>query len=138
MASPLFGESLRDNLGLELFLDIHLAQSQVLLLQLLHACHERCIHAAELGPPLVKSRRADSQFATQLGDGQPGLCPLEYVDDLAIGETRFLDGRDSPVRLSTSQRSGFAGGLPPHAFQCYGTEAYLHQGPHVTHRRWRI
>ena len=40
MASPLFCESLGDDLRLELLLDVHLAQAPVLLFQLLHASHE--------------------------------------------------------------------------------------------------
>ena len=51
-----------------------------------------------------------------IGHAQTSLRPLERVDDLAVSETRFLHGRDSPSRLSTSQRTGFAGGLPLHKF----------------------
>ena len=87
MASPLFCESLRDDLSLEFFLDIHLAKPLVLLLQLLHARHERCIHAAELGPPLVKRCRADAEFSAELWDRQTGFCSLECINDLAVGET---------------------------------------------------
>lgn len=97
---------------LELFLDVHLAQPSVFLLQLLHARHQGGVHAAELGTPLVERRRADAQLAAELGDRQAGFRPLERIDDLAVGEARFLHARDSPVRVSTSQCVGFTGGLP--------------------------
>src|SRR5690606_13604122 len=87
MASALFCESLRDDLRLDLLLDVHLAQSPVLLFELLHASHERSVHAAKLGSPLVERCRADTQFTTELGDCQARLCSLECVDDLAVGET---------------------------------------------------
>src|SRR5690606_27790881 len=59
-ASPLFFKSLLHDLGLELLLDVHLAQAGVLGLQLLHARHHRHIHAAVLRAPLVEGRRADA------------------------------------------------------------------------------
>ena len=84
MASPLFCESLRDDLSLEFFLDIHLAKPLVLLLQLFHASHERCIH---LGPSLVERCRADTELSAELWDRQTGFCSLECINDLAVGET---------------------------------------------------
>ena len=66
MASPLFCESFLDDLSLELSLDIHLAKLLILLLQFFHASHEGDLHAAELGPPLVKHCRADTEFQAKL------------------------------------------------------------------------
>src|SRR5690606_25081258 len=90
MASPLFFKRLRHDLGLELLLNIHLAQPGVLGLQFLHARHQRHIHAAELRAPLVERRRADPQFAAQLGHGQTGLDTLDGLDDLTVRESRLL------------------------------------------------
>ena len=87
MASPLFCESLRDDLSLEFFLDIHLAKPLPLLLQLFHASHEGGIHAAELGPPLLERCRADTELPAQLWDRQASFCSLECINDLALGKT---------------------------------------------------
>src|SRR5690606_17085332 len=90
MASPLFFKRLRHDLGLELLLNIHLAQPGVLGLQFLHARHQRHIHAAVLRAPLVERRRADPQFAAQPGHGQTGLDTLDGLDDLTVRESRLL------------------------------------------------
>jgi hypothetical protein len=66
MASPLFYERLRHDLGLELFLKVHLLQSPVLFLELFHARHHEYIHAAVLGPSFVKRRRADAQLSENI------------------------------------------------------------------------
>lgn len=59
MASPFF-ERLRANLRLQLFFDVHLAQSGVLRLKLLHAGNQRRVHATVLRSPLVERRHADA------------------------------------------------------------------------------
>lgn len=130
MASPLFCKSLRHDLSLELLLDVHLAQASVLFLLLLHARHQRGVHATELGSPLVKRRRADTQLSAELGVRPSGLCLLECINDLAVGETRFLHGRDSPLRVSTSSRIGFLGGLP-FVTQCLNSSNRQHQSLNV-------
>src|SRR3990167_1888033 len=112
MASPLFCECLRDHFGLELFFDVHLAESAVFFLQLLHARHQRGIHATELRAPLVERGRADAHLAAQLGHGKTSLYALERLDDLAVGESGLLHGRNFPSKASTSHCVGFAGGLP--------------------------
>ena len=89
------------NLGLEL-----------LFLQLLHAGHQRGIHAAELGSPLVDRGVADAQLSAQFGHSQTGLRALERFNDLAVGESRLLHGRNFPSKTSTSHDAGFSGGLP--------------------------
>ena len=67
MASPLFFERLRHDLGPELFLKVHLLQEPVLVIELLHARHHRHVHAAVLGTPLVERRRAHTQLSANIG-----------------------------------------------------------------------
>src|SRR5690606_11174572 len=90
MASPLFLERLRHNLGLAPLLDVHLAQPGVLGFQLLHARHQRHVHAAVLGAPLVERSRADAQLPAKLGYCQARLHALERLNDLAVREPRLL------------------------------------------------
>ena len=77
MASPLFFESLRDNFGLELFLKVHLLQAAVFIFKLFHARHHGYIHAAVLGPPFVKRRRADTQLAANIWDTYASFNPFD-------------------------------------------------------------
>src|SRR5436309_2662022 len=86
MALPFFCERLRDNLGLETLLRVHLLQAPILVFELLHAGHQRRIHAAELGAPLVEGCRTHAMFAAQLGDRGACLGLLEDGDDLAVGK----------------------------------------------------
>lgn len=90
MALPLFCECLRNDLGLEALLGIHLLEAPVLVLELLHARHERRVHAAELGPPLVERGVADAVLAAQLRDRAAAFGLLEDGDDLAVGKTGRL------------------------------------------------
>ena len=97
MALPFFCERLRNDLSLEALLDIHLLEAPVFLLQLLHACHQRGVHAAELGAPLVERGVADAVLAAQLRYRAAGFGLLEDGDDLAVGKAGRLH-----VELSVS------------------------------------
>ena len=86
MASPLFFERLRDNFSLELFLKVHLLQAAVLFFKLFHARHHGHIHAALLGPPFVKRRRADTQLTAYIWNPDARLNAFDRIHDLAIAE----------------------------------------------------
>ena len=73
MGSPLFFEGLRNDLGLELFLKVHLLQAAVLFFELFHARHHGHIHTAVLGPLFVKRRRADAQLTTHIWNADASL-----------------------------------------------------------------
>jgi hypothetical protein len=90
MALPLLCECLRDDLGFEALLGIHLLEAPVLILQLLHASHQGRVHAAVFGTPLVESGVADSVLPAQLGNGAAGFGLLEDGDDLAVGKAGRL------------------------------------------------
>ena len=77
MASPLFFERLRHDLSLEFFLKVHLLQTTVLFFKLFHARHHGHIHAAVLGPPFVKRRRADTQLAANIWDTYASFNPFD-------------------------------------------------------------
>ena len=113
MASIFFCERLRYDLGLDLLLDVHLAQPGILSLQFLHPRNQRDVHAAVLRAPFVKRGRADTQLPAQVRYRQPRLHTLERVHDLAVRESRLLHSVELPQREnSTSDHSGFSGGLP--------------------------
>ena len=76
MDSPLFCQSLRNDFGLQ---GIHLFQATIFIFQFLHAGHQRGIHAAELGAPLVEGGVADAVLAAQLGDRRATLDLLEMA-----------------------------------------------------------
>src|SRR5438094_2998770 len=99
MALPFFCERLRDNLGLETLLRVHLLQAPVLVFELLHASHQRRIHAAELGAPLVESCRAHAMFAAQFRDRGACLGLLEDGDDLAVGTVGSFDAELSKISV---------------------------------------
>ena len=90
MALPFFCRGLRDDLGLQAHLGIHFLQAPVFVLQLLHAGHQRGVHAAELGAPFVERGVADAVLAAQFRDWRAALGLLEEGDDLAIGKTGRL------------------------------------------------
>lgn len=91
MALPLFCQRLGDNLGLQTLLGIHLLQAPILVFELLHACHQRRIHAAVLGAPFVERGVADAVLAAQFRDRAAGFGLLEDGDDLAVGKAGRLD-----------------------------------------------
>lgn len=95
MASPLFYQCLRDDLGLKSLFGIHLFQATIFLFQLLHTGHERGIHAVELGAPLVERGVADAMFSAQLRGRRTAFGLLEDGDDLAIGKTGRLHAEPS-------------------------------------------
>jgi hypothetical protein len=66
MASPLFFECLRHNLSLEHFFKVHLLQMPIFFFQFCHALYHGHIHSAVLGPPFIKSRRADALLAANI------------------------------------------------------------------------
>jgi len=97
MALPFFCQRLRDDLGLEALFDVHLLEAPVFLFQFLHACHQRGVHAAELGAPLVERGVVDAVLPAQLWYWAAGLGLLENGDDLAVGKAGRLH-----VELSVS------------------------------------
>src|SRR5476649_1806701 len=113
MALPLFCEGLGDDLSFEAFFGVHLFQALVLFLQLLHTGHERGVHAAKLGSPLVERGRAHAMFAAQFGDGGAGLGLLEDGDDLTVCVTGRLHAELSKIifRKFYSFPRLFAGGI---------------------------
>ena len=86
MASPLFCHGFLDDLGLHALFGVHLLQAPVLVLQLLQAGHQRSIHAAVLGAPLVERGTADAMLAAQIGRWSAHLRLLENGDDLTVGK----------------------------------------------------
>ena len=52
--------------------------------QFIHARHHGHIHAAVLGPPFVKRRRADAQLTTHIGNADARLNAFNRVHDLTI------------------------------------------------------
>ena len=86
MASPLFFERLRHDLGLELLLKVHFLQAPVLVFELFHARHHRHVHAAVLGAPLVKRRCAHTQLSANVGRRKTRFNPFDRIHDLAVGE----------------------------------------------------
>jgi len=90
MALEFFCEGLRDDVRLDLRLDIQLLQPPVLLLKLLHPSHQRGVHTAEFRPPLVERRRADPVLSAELWYRNPGLRLLQDRQDLAVRKPRLL------------------------------------------------
>ncbi len=86
MASPLFFERLRHDLGLELLLKVHFLQAPVLVFEFFHARHHRHVHAAVLGARLVKRRCTDAQIPTNVGHRKARFNPFDRIHDLAVGE----------------------------------------------------
>src|SRR5699024_2808256 len=86
MALELSLDDLLANLGLDPLLGVHLLQPAVLGLELLEAGHQRGIHAAELGSPLVERRTAHAVLAAQVGNRGAGLGLLEYGEDLVVAK----------------------------------------------------
>jgi len=60
------------------------------VLKRLHLAHHGRIHAAILGPPLVKRCAADPMLAAQFGNGHPALRLAQHAHDLGFGETALL------------------------------------------------
>jgi hypothetical protein len=81
-----FFERIRDDLSLKFFLKVHHIQASALFFELLHARHHGYVHAAVLGPPFVKGRRADAQLAANVGGRKLGLNTFDRIHDLAVSE----------------------------------------------------
>jgi len=77
MASPLFFESLRHNLSIELFLKLHLLQATVYFFQSFHARHHGDIHDAVLGPPFIQGRRANASPTAKIWNRYANFDPFE-------------------------------------------------------------
>ena len=90
MALEFFCEGFRNDVGLNLRLDIQLLEPAVLLLQLLHPRHQRGVHATELGPPFLERGRADAVLTAQIRHRSAHLGLLEDGQNLAVAETRSL------------------------------------------------
>ena len=86
MASPLFFERLRHDLGLELFLKVHLLQAAIFFFQLFHAGHHGDIHAAIFSTLLIESSRTHAKFAANIWNADTRFNPFDCVNDLAVAE----------------------------------------------------
>ena len=69
MALPLFFESIRDDLMLELFFGVHFFEPSIFIFKGFYVGHERGVHAAKLGAPLVECGGANAVLAAKLGQG---------------------------------------------------------------------
>jgi hypothetical protein len=98
MASPLFFKRLAHHLGLESLFGVHLFESRVLRLKLLHPGHQCRVHAAVLRAPFVEARAAHPVLATQLRNGCSGFGLLQDPNDLAFRESGRLHAK-FPVDL---------------------------------------
>ena len=65
MASPLFCHGFLDDFGFEALFGVHFFEAPVFVFQFAQPSHQRCVHAAELGAPLVERGRADAVLAAQ-------------------------------------------------------------------------
>jgi hypothetical protein len=86
MASPLFFERLRHDLGLKFFLKVHLLQAPILIFALFHPAHHGHIHAAVFGALLVKRCRTDAQLPANVGRRKTRPNKFDRIHDLAVGE----------------------------------------------------
>ena len=86
-ALPLFFEGFLDDLGLELFLHLHLLQTSVLVFEFFHARHQRRIHAAVISPPFIKRGIADAMLTQQVDHRRAAIGLLQYRQYLAIAES---------------------------------------------------
>lgn len=84
MASPLFCHGFLDDFGFEALFGVHFFKPSVFFLQLTQAGHQRGIHAAELGAPLIERGRTDAMLTAQLWRRGSSLGLLEDGDDLAV------------------------------------------------------
>lgn len=81
---------------------------------LLHAGHQRGIHTAELGAPLIERGAADAMLAAQLRNWRSALGLLEDGNDLAIGKTGRLHAefpKNLNLKNSTFKRDHLVGGI---------------------------
>jgi hypothetical protein len=87
----LFFESLRDNISLDLRLDVELRKPSVLPLELLHPGHQRHVHTAEFAPPPVERRQTDPVLSIQIRHRRPSLRLLQHRQDLlSVNLGRFI------------------------------------------------
>ena len=82
----MFFERFCYELGLETLFHVRVLEAPVFVLQLVHPCHQRGVHAIELRAPLVERGVADAVLAAQLRYRAAGIGLLEDGDDLAIGK----------------------------------------------------
>jgi hypothetical protein len=109
MASELFSEGFRDNVSLDVRLDVDLPEPTVLLLKILHPRHERHVNAAVLAAPFIKRRRTDPVLSAQIQNRRTGLGLLKHCQDLTVGKSQSLHVKLPPTRkfyLSDPQLSG--------------------------------
>lgn len=62
-------------------------EKPILLLKLLHARHQRSVHAAGFGAPFVKCGAAHTVLAAELSHGHAVLDLLQNIQNLAVGIT---------------------------------------------------
>ena len=87
MALQLSLKRLLAKLCLNPFFSVHLLQAGVFSLQLFQALHQRSIHTAVFGTPLINQRRAYTVLARQVGDRNTRLMLLQDRQNLAVGES---------------------------------------------------
>lgn len=86
MASPFFYERLPEEIRTQLRLGVHLFQPAIFILQLLQPGHQRHVHPAKFGAPLVKRRVANAVGPADLRDRDPRLGVLQYCQNMAVGK----------------------------------------------------
>ena len=79
------------------------------LVKILEPSHHPSVHAAVLGPSVVKHRRAHGVLAAQIKHGSTSLGLLQNTDDLAVDASGLLH-LESPV----SNRPDFSNKTCPH------------------------
>jgi hypothetical protein len=111
MALEFFCESLRDDVGFDLRLDVELLEPTVLLLKLLHPRHQRHVHAAVLAAPFIKRRRTDPVLSAQIRHRRPSLGLLQHREDLAVRKSRSLHVELPPTRKFYFSGLHLSGGI---------------------------
>jgi len=86
MASPLFFEGMRHDLGLKFFLKVHPLQAPNLIFELFHPAHHGHIHAAVFSALPVKRCRTDAQFPANVGHRKTRLNKFDRIHDLTVDE----------------------------------------------------
>lgn len=81
-----FFEAVVGDLDLD-FSTLHLAQTPVLIFDLLHMGHHGSIHNAEFCMPLIERCRTDSQLPAHLLYRQTDLNTLQYSHVLAVDKS---------------------------------------------------
>ena len=62
----------------------------VLFGYILHLCDQKCIHAAKLSPPLLKTRATHPIVPTQIGNGHNALHLIQNSHNLRVAISSSL------------------------------------------------